>query len=528
MKNKHLLILVAFFAVLIYACKKEHVFENGQATNAAIKFTVSNAKSYLDSALKTNSTTIKLSGTQGSSNPAAFDGHLFWDKAKAFSTSRFEVVEVPLALDYKETSFYKLGGDTSAYVTDKAVAEAAFARALIYRDSTQKIIDKRIITYIPDKSYLAKNPDPSANNWLNSMDKKFSGYIEYRNWGNEVNMVVRILAGKVVHVYNVSAAPNNDAAGVKTQGLKTNDLTCITYRVGSSVTACFGGYCSTTFKGYEYHTICSSPSDDDNFNHNRPPMPPADWQPVYVLGGGGGSSGNTTPSYIITVDTSIKHNPKLNCINDKLAVNTVYNDFIKKFKDNSTYNLLIKAEPINSDDLGVTTYDGKLQNGNVTITINTNQVDLAFAIELASTFIHEAFHAFIDQNLIQRHLMGAEVFNQTYAATFDRYVTAQVDSVQKARVALNQPFDTQTVSHEIIAANINKIADGVKEYAEKAWPALKTDPSITFDNYRAIAWGSKGLVGSTSYAKEFDTADKISALNTKRNLILQSTTHDCN
>lgn len=522
---------MALFALLIYACKKEHVFENGQATNAAIKFTVSNAKSYLDSTLKTNSTTIKLSGTQGSSKPAAFDGHLFWDKAKAFLNNRFEVVEVPLALDYKETSFYKLGGDTSAYITDKAVAEASFARALIYRDSSNKIIDKRIITYIPDKSYLAKNANPAESNWLNSMDKKFSGYIEYRNWGNEVNMVVRILAGKVVHVYNVSAAPNNDAAGVKTQGLKTNDVTCITYRIpaSSTVTTVNGTYYAD-YTGARYCTICSSPSDDDNFNHNRPPMPPADWQPVYgAVGGGGGSNGgNTTPSYIITVDTSIKHNPKLNCINDKLAVNTVYNDFIKKFKDNSTYNLLIKAEPINSDDLGVTTYDGKLQNGNVTITINTNQVDLAFAIELASTFIHEAFHAFIDQNLIQRHLMGAEVFNQTYAATFDRYVTAQVDSVQKARVALNQPFDPQTVSHEIIAANINKIADGVKEYAEKAWPALKTDPSITFDNYRAIAWGSKGLVGSSSYAKEFDTADKINDLNGKRNATYQSTTHDCN
>ncbi len=314
-------------------------------------------------------------------------------------------------------------------------------------------------------------------------------------------MVVRILAGKVVHVYNVSAAPNNDAAGVKTQGLKTNDLTCITYSVGSSVTVCFGGYCSTDFKGYEYRTICSSPSDDDNFNHNRPPMPPADWVPVYgqVGGGGGSSGGNATPSYIITVDTSIKHNPKLNCISDKLADNTVYNDFIKKFKDNSTYNLMIKVAPINSVDLGETDYDGNLLNGNVTITINANKVDDNFSIDLASTFIHEAFHAFIDQNLIQRHLMGAGVFNQTYAATFDQYVTVQVDSVLKA----NPTFDPQEVSHQVIANNIYKIANGIKEYAEKAWPKLKTDPLITMDNYRAIAWGSKGLVVSKSYEKEF-------------------------
>jgi len=419
MKNKHLLILVAFFAVLIYACKKEHVFENGQATNAAIKFTVSNAKSYLDSALKTNSTTIKLSGTQGSSKPAAFDGHLFWDKAKAFSTNRFEVVEVPLALDYKETSFYKLGGDTSAYVTDKAVGEAAFARALIYRDSTQKIIDKRIITYIPDKSYLAKNPDPSANNWLNSMDKKFSGYIEYRNWGNEVNMVVRILAGKVVHVYNVSAAPNNDAAGVKTQGLKTNDLTCITYRVGSSVTACFGGYCSTTFKGYEYHTICSSPSDDDNFNHNRPPMPPADWQPVYSEGGGGGGGGGGT--------STITNNIVDKCLNSMVA------DIIKKdikfnvnetlnsiFNTNKDFNLNFKDMPLSSNTDGVTDLiSGNTQLGalNIEITLNSSTLPNASKEYIAATILHESLHAYFRYN---NAILDHQVMSTNYIGWFEK------------------------------------------------------------------------------------------------------------
>lgn len=386
-----------FFAVLIYACKKEHVFENGQTTNAAIKFTVSNAKSYLDSALKTNSTTIKLSGTQGSSKPAAFDGHLFWDKAKAFSTSRFEVVEVPLTLDYKETSFYKLGGDTSAYVTDKAVAEAAFSRALIYRDSTQKIIDRRIITYIPDKSYLVKNPDPSANNWLNSMDKKFSGYIEYRNWNNEVNMVVRILAGKVVHVYNVSAAPNNDAAGVKTQGLKTNDLTCITYRVGSSVTVCFGGYCSTDNKGYEYRTICSSPSDDDNFNHNRPPMPPANWQPEYgqVGSGGGGGGGGQ----------SITNNIKDSCMKSQVnnAISVGLNNYTSSianyiFGGNTYFDLNFSQTidlPNNVD--GVTNCQGvpATQNYYVAdVSLNANTLPAASKEYTAATIIHEILHAY--------------------------------------------------------------------------------------------------------------------------------------
>ena len=106
MRNKNLLLLLALFALLVYACKKEHVFENGQKTDSAAKFSVGNAKAYLDSALKTNSATIKIFSTQSSPKAAAFNGHLFWDKAKAFLNSRFEVVEVPLTLDYKETNFY--------------------------------------------------------------------------------------------------------------------------------------------------------------------------------------------------------------------------------------------------------------------------------------------------------------------------------------------------------------------------------------------------------------------------------------
>jgi len=416
MRNKHLLILVAFFAVLIYACKKEHVFENGQTTNVAIKFTVSNAKSYLDSALKTNSTTIKLYGTQGSSKPAAFDGHLFWDKAKAFLNNRFEVVEVPLALDYKETSFYKLGGDTSAYVTDKAVAEAAFARALIYRDSTQKIIDKRIITYIPDKSYLAKNPDPSGNNWLNSMDKKFSGYIEYRSWNNEVNMVIRILAGKVVHVYNVSAAPNNDAAGVKTQGLKTNDVTCITYRIPASATVTtVNGTYYADYTGARYCTICSSPSDDDNFNHNRPPMPPADWVPVYDgLGGGGGSTGGGQ-TITNNIQDSCLHRT-VNKVLDKNGVNKLQSTLYNLFQATTTLNLNI-SQSSDIMDYGITR-PPSTSNGitNIDMVLNDQILPGASKEFTSAVIIHETIHAYMFANgltaSIQHEAMAVSYIDQ--------------------------------------------------------------------------------------------------------------------
>ncbi|WP_419802266.1 hypothetical protein [Mucilaginibacter sp.] len=329
---RHIFAIMLLLTTFVISCRKETVQKPvNTEQNATKSLSVANAKAYLDSALKTDATTIKLSSTDGGSSLATFNGFLFWGKAKAFLNSRFEVVEVPVALDYRITNFYKLGGDTSAYDMDTAVAKAAFTRALIYRDSSKKIIDKRIITYIPDKSYLAKNPDPSNNNWLNGMDKKFSGYIEYRNWDNEVNMVIRISGGKPRHLYNVTVQSN--APGIlKPQGLKTNStMSCVIFRVPDLVIVCSnsGSWCSEPrFNGtYSYFQVCQNMDDDDEqFGKNRPPIPPNAERVSDNGSGGGGSSSSSSPTvsngdiansiYVDNGKLPIDPKKRVNCFTD--------------------------------------------------------------------------------------------------------------------------------------------------------------------------------------------------------------------
>ena len=167
-----IIVLVLFFSfIIIYSCRKEStpkaVATDSKSDKSAILIT--EAKAYLDSTLKTNSAIIKLSRTEDNSTATTFNGYLFWNKAKSSFDKNFEVVEVPATFEYKQINFYNLIKDTSTIVTKKAITEGAFVRVLIFKDSTQNIYDKRIVTYIPDKKYLDQNPDFANKNWIGNI-----------------------------------------------------------------------------------------------------------------------------------------------------------------------------------------------------------------------------------------------------------------------------------------------------------------------------------------------------------------------
>lgn len=514
-----LLGVVLLLIAVINSCKKDEK----QVTSAiATANKINEAKEwYLKTfPVITDSSNAKI--TQGTGSNESFDYSQIlkpdWAKALTYNRLNNEVVEMPLDSAAKLAFVDKNVNLNTSFNFDKSYSKSSF---LILKDGNN--YNAYIMTIVADSAYLKNDFRKLSNNTYRKHDKDFSGDLIYYTPKGEFVSGWHYANGKINRTIAIT---KNYPDGFKTQSIGSSKLKT----QGCSITVYYhltigyvNGFPATYFYDFTVHISCDYvPGIDPNLDGDGY-IPPS--------GGGGGGGGTTTTTQTqktSTTDTSILlNNPKLSCINNKLTDNSVYNNLISKFLTGSTYNLLIRAAPLNSNDLGVTTYNPNLQNGNVTITINTNQISVA-AIDIATTFIHEAFHAYIAQNLIQRSIMGTNVYNQTYADTFDQYVTAQVDSVRSARMALNQPFDSNTVSHDIIAANIDIIANGIKQYAELAWPALKTDPSITFANYRATAWASKGLAGSTSYAKEFDTAEKIEALNSKRNAITQSTTLDCN
>ncbi len=307
-------------AGLVYSCRKETVQkQSGTEQNAdkTAKFIVE-AKSYLDSTLKTNSAIIKVSGSGGNtSEPTTFNGYLDWDNAKTYFNKTYEVAEIPVSLDYKQVNFYKLVKDSST-VSDKSVTEKAFVRVLIYKDSTKNIIDKRIITYIPDKKYLEKNSDPSGNNWINSIDKNYSGYIEYRTWENIAFMVLRIDSGKVSAKYNVLLQGNTN---LKTQGLKTSKVQCSTQIIDNYIMVCIGSSCSTSYKGTTYTTVCSGAAD---FDYPSPSAPSVNY--------GSPGSGYVAPASPALSDADIAKSIPIVNDNDPIDPMT----FIKCFTDGKT------------------------------------------------------------------------------------------------------------------------------------------------------------------------------------------------
>ncbi len=320
--SRHIFVFMLLLVVLIYGCRKELTQKTVNAEqNPSKTLSVANAKSYLDSALKINSVNIKLASSDSSSGTQTFTGYLFWDKAQSFLTKNFEVVEIPAALDYRKVNFYKLGGDTSNYITDKTVAEAAFTRVLIFRDSTRKVMDKRIITYIPDKSYLAKNVNPSAKNWINSIDKDYSGYIEYRTWKNMPYLVLRLINGKVKANYNLT--PQNNSTNLVTQGLKTNSFVCDEITVDVIRTGWYGG--SIVYQGVigtESFVSCSEVPDGYS------PEPTFDGGGTSSGGGGGGTTSPTisdadiaNATYVDDGKPPIDPTKYINCFTDGKTAN---------------------------------------------------------------------------------------------------------------------------------------------------------------------------------------------------------------
>lgn len=233
MKKKNLLFL-PLLALIAYSCHKELSLTN--ANNVASKLTISQAKSYLDSSLKTTSADVKIQSID--SSVKNIDGYLFWDKAKELEGRKFSIVEIPFNIKNKRIALYNFPADHLSIDPDASVASAAFSRILIFRSQQTQTIEKKIITYIADRRFLIEHHGDASQNWITNLDKKFCGYIEYKNWNGAVEQVFRILDGQVVKAYNIAkiAGPSK----TQVESIKTNGVGCSESYVPYYVQGCSG------------------------------------------------------------------------------------------------------------------------------------------------------------------------------------------------------------------------------------------------------------------------------------------------
>lgn len=399
---------------------------------------------------------------------------------------------------------------------------------------------------------------------------KFTGQVMFYTFDKKFMNGYQYTHGVITGTIGIVLNQTTTGLQVAQSGLRTNSYPCGIVAVYQ--TWCdYGGSVDNPYKYsngcgqmylYSYFVYCNGDSTDGsggggaNGDGTPPPCPPGTTQSVNGLkinifpgggddggdGGDGGSGGGTTtqPSPCVPLTTpvnpldtiselSIRTNAKIDCIYQSLKNNNVFKTLISAYLANPTYNLSFKVGPLADTLNGITKFDSNYNNGNVTITLNQNNVDTRFAFDIVKTFIHEAYHAYITQILIEHGgpwglFYNRNDFNKPLNEIFDAYINYGVDVQRTEASTRGIVFDDNTAQHVLIASEVDKIAIGIRQYVESKFPNLVNNPNITLDNYRAVAW--KGLENTAAFKQTWGTSSNT----TYNNLIATlkaNTTYDC-
>ncbi|MGB4775660.1 MAG: hypothetical protein WBP45_10830, partial [Daejeonella sp.] len=212
-------------------------------------------------------------------------------------------------------------------------------------------------------------------------------------------------------------------------------------------------------------------------------------------GGSGGRGGNAQQGAkpvegIVTRDRSMLNNPKANCILNKLENNnTKFDSLIDAFTGNE-YDLVFKV-----DDLPLKS-DGTRANGQTSavgskfsITLDRSFIRDYTPIEVAKTFLHEAYHANLSQHAYA--VFGNLEVSTWTARPEDMTITELMDKISLT-VAGNKQLEQ--VEHEYMASNISSISKGLSEIMQEH---SSNFGSFTDDHFTALAYS--GLQNTKFY-----------------------------
>jgi hypothetical protein len=208
-----------------------------------------------------------------------------------------------------------------------------------------------------------------------------------------------------------------------------------------------------------------------------------------------GSAGAALAS--IKPDTSITNHANVQCVYIHLMNPNLNHDLRKilsSFDDNQVYNVTFAL----CDTLGST--DGRcsyLGNNNFAINLNAAEAeDTDYSrIYLASTFIHEAFHAKLRQKAI-------ETFGETAISSWPR----PIDDMDLAELATYFEAEAkstniwESVEHDWMVANISSLATSLEQFVQTYYKATYTAVGSDLAPYEALMY--MGLQGSMLYQEE--------------------------
>ena len=260
--------------------------------------------------------------------------------------------------------------------------------------------------------------------------------------------------------------------------------------------------CSTIGDGptqcdYAYTTEECTGSAGSGPVSSGPPGTPsgADYLLVGVPIGGPTASGAAIQS--IKPDTSITNHPLVLCVYTHLMnpnLNHGLKSILASFDDNQVYNITFALSP------GLTTDDGEcsyLGNNAFLITLNAGEAEDSdySRIYLASTFIHEAFHAKLRQKALETF---GEASISTWPKPIDDMTLAELATYFEAESKSANIWES--VEHDWMVDNIATLATSLEQFVQTYYKATYASVGSDLAPYEALMY--MGLQDATIYQEE--------------------------
>lgn len=229
-----------------------------------------------------------------------------------------------------------------------------------------------------------------------------------------------------------------------------------------------------------------------------PPGSPtaSDYTLVGLPDGGGASTSSAAVFQSIKPDTSITNHPIVECVYVHLMNPNLNHDLksiLASFDDNQVYNITF-ALSSNMEGDGMCTYLG---NNSFLVNLNAAEAtDSSYSrIYLASTFIHEAFHAKLRQKAIETF---GEIAISQWPKAIDDMTLAELASYFEAESRSQNVWES--VEHDWMVANISDLATSLEQFVQTYYKATYAAVGSDLAPYEAPMY--MGLEGSTLYQED--------------------------
>jgi hypothetical protein len=458
-----------------------------QATDAAVsanELLISQARDYFDLEvlpMYDPDSTVSLADTRTSLHKTPV-----WAEANVQDLSIGKAVVVPVEI--REPLYVKLD--------DGAVSLSAseITWLLMYQDDYLQW-HVEVVTKIPDDSYLQQLP----------VAHSFSGKVRVEDWQGHFlkgflyqGSAIQPVAASRIYRRNLASDNGEDrteeppdprvgvleiAPSAPAGGLQCNE------------TDWFG--CSTIGDGpVECTYVYTSEDCPGNMSAGTSDGPNGIPTPVdYGTVGTGGGSGTPSVQSIIC-DTSISQHPFVNCVYTQLMSPQLQyglKSILSSFDDNTIYNInFVLKQDMSSE--GMITYLG---NNTFQVQINEGEADDSTysRIYLASTFIHEAFHAKLRQKALET--FGEQAISQ-WPLPIDDMTLSELASYFEANAKASNIWES--VEHDWMVNNIAQLGTSLEEYVQTYYKSTYASVGDSLAPYEALMY--MGLQNSTLYQEE--------------------------